>query len=519
VRQVWHIIKKDARRLRWETAATLALLAWVAHLDRWRQDWMPGAAEGWLNVLLPAAWVYLVGLLVLQDPLVGDREFWLALPCRWRSMLGAKALFVVCFIHLPYFLAQAAILAFRGFSPVTYFPHLMWKQLLLLLMLTLPAAALAAMVENVVQFALAAVVLASGAVYAAGMPQGQGLIQTEAARIGLALLAVVVGAAVVLPLQYGRRRTAISRGIGAAAAIVAAVVFVGVPLVTSAEVQCALTPARLTAPPTVTLLGKVETLPDRFPRYNLTSTMMSLALPIQISGLPQADLTESVQLSLDIRTERGERYEAISTPYSTQPVKTRLTATVWPVDQPPSYQIVMVDRAVYERVKGSPVSIDGRILAEFHQRGTATRIPVEKAEDAPGLGKCASAVGDGGFYQGNGLSATCESPDEIPNPTYVTLEAPGMELLWRRGLSTFGRAASYPRNTWLSPLNRRNAFIPVVPKEDWAKGTGAVPQEDLAGAVLEIVPEPVVGLAILEFHWKGVVLSKFVVQPKRPFEN
>jgi hypothetical protein len=128
VRQVWHIFKKDARRLRWEVAATLGLLAWVAHLDRWRSDWTPGFAEGWLNVLLPLAWCYLVGLAVLQDPVVGDREFWLALPCRWRSMMGAKALFVLCFIHLPYLLAQAGILAARGFSPVTYFPLLLWKQ-------------------------------------------------------------------------------------------------------------------------------------------------------------------------------------------------------------------------------------------------------------------------------------------------------------------------------------------------------------------------------------------------------
>ncbi|HUP03607.1 MAG TPA: hypothetical protein VMU19_06440 [Bryobacteraceae bacterium] len=514
MRQVWHIFKKDVRRLRWEAAATLALLAWVAHLDRWRADSTPGAAEGWLNVLLPAAWAYLVGLLVLQDPLVGDREFWLTLPCRRRSLLGAKALFVLCFVHAPYFLAQAGILLARGFSPVAYFPQLMTKQLFLLVMLTLPSAAVAAMVENVVQFALAAVVLASAAVYAAGMPQGQLLTQTDAARLDLALLAVVVGAGAVVPLQYGRRRTAVSRGIGAAAAIAAVVAFAGMPKVTSAEVQCALTPLRLAAPASVTLLDKVEPLPSGFPRYILPLTTMNLALPMRISGLPPADLAISAQLSFDIRTENGERYSALSLPYPTQHAKTQLAATVWPVGPAPAYEIVMLDRTVYERLKGSPVIVEGSIMTELHQRGTTTRIQAEKAGDAPGLGKCTSAMGDGAFSQQGGLSVTCESPDEIPNPTYVTLMAPGVEPSRRTGLGAYGRVTSYPRSALLSPLNRRNAFIPLVAREDWTKNTGAFPQEDLSGAVVEIVPEPVAGRAILEYRWNGVLLSKFVVPAK-----
>jgi hypothetical protein len=517
VRQVWHIFKKDARRLRWETAATLGLLAWVAHLDRWRSDWAPGLAEGWLNVLVPLAWAYLVGLLILQDALVGDREFWLALPCRRRSMPGAKALFVLCFIHLPYLLAQAGILAARGFSPVTYFPHLMWKQLLLLVALTLPAAAVAAMVENVVQFALAAVVLAAGWIYLNGNVaplSAQPWILTDTARSGLALLAVVLGAGTILRLQYGRRRTAVSRGIGASAAIAAAAAFVWLPSNTSAAIDCTLEPAKLMGPVRVTLGEKAETLPDRFRRSYRTSTVADIALPIEVSGLPQADLVRFAQLSLAIRTPGGEQYEAQLLTRSTRLEQIQVQASVWPVEAP-TYQVVTLDRAVYERIKDAPVSIEGKILAEFHRRGTAARIPVEKPGDAPGLGKCTSAVTGGGVFQTAGVNVECESPDEIPNPTYVTLKAPELDPPWHTGLGGFGRGTSYPRSTWLSPLNRRNAYINLFAKEDWVKGMNGAPLEDLAGAVLEIVPAPVTGRAILEYQWIGVTLSKFVVAPVR----
>ena len=47
-----HIFKKDVRRLWWAVAATLLLLAALAHADRWRADWIVGSTEGWLALLL-----------------------------------------------------------------------------------------------------------------------------------------------------------------------------------------------------------------------------------------------------------------------------------------------------------------------------------------------------------------------------------------------------------------------------------------------------------------------------------
>jgi hypothetical protein len=78
---ILHIFRKDARRLWKEIAGTLALLGWLTQLDSWRGGYTPGVTEGWLNLLLPLAWGCLAALAVLQDPVPGERQFWLTLPC------------------------------------------------------------------------------------------------------------------------------------------------------------------------------------------------------------------------------------------------------------------------------------------------------------------------------------------------------------------------------------------------------------------------------------------------------
>lgn len=103
--QIWHIFKKDLRRLWPQVLATLILLAWFAFMDGRRSDAVLPAAEGWLNLLLPFTWIYLLGLFIVEDPLVGDRQFWVTTPCSWRSLFGAKALFALAFVHIPFFVA------------------------------------------------------------------------------------------------------------------------------------------------------------------------------------------------------------------------------------------------------------------------------------------------------------------------------------------------------------------------------------------------------------------------------
>ena len=151
-----HIFMKDARRLRIEIAVTVALLAYLADLDRQRMDAVPGAPEAWLNLLLPLAWAFLLAMLVHQEPLVGDRQFWITRPYSRAALVAAKGLFALAFVHAPSLIANSVILISRGFNPLDAIASLLWKQALLAAGLTLPVAALAALTRNLAQFALAA---------------------------------------------------------------------------------------------------------------------------------------------------------------------------------------------------------------------------------------------------------------------------------------------------------------------------------------------------------------------------
>ena len=107
MRLMLHIFRKDARRFWWEIAVTLGLLASVARMDATRVGFIPGAMEGWLNLILPAVWAYLIALVIHDEALVGNRQFWLTRPYPWPALLAAKALFVLVFIHLFSFAAAS----------------------------------------------------------------------------------------------------------------------------------------------------------------------------------------------------------------------------------------------------------------------------------------------------------------------------------------------------------------------------------------------------------------------------
>ena len=75
------------------------------------------------------------------------------------------------------------------------------------------------------------------------------------------------------------------------------------------------------------------------------------------------------------------------------------------------------------------------------------------ANSFAGLGWCASKVADE-LWGGRRLKVKCEPPREIAILTPVELVRPDGRI-WRNRLGDAVTYLSYPTNTWLSPLNRR----------------------------------------------------------------
>ncbi len=183
--------------------------------DRWRGDSVIGTTEGWLNLLLPLAWACLLAFAVLEEPLTGDRHLWLTRPYRWQTLLSAKLLFALAFVHLPSLLAAMYIVTARGFSLKESLPHLLAGQVTLAAAITLPAIAMAALVGTFTQFmtllfavAAAAIFVTSGGPFRA-MPD----IQRPVDYLRPEFIAAIAGLSAIgicllqIPPPQARRRT------------------------------------------------------------------------------------------------------------------------------------------------------------------------------------------------------------------------------------------------------------------------------------------------------------------------
>src|SRR2546426_12828438 len=109
MQQAVHIFKKDVRFLRMEIAvmAVVAVIfAWSAfriHAGFAIPDNSPadvidnrGSVFPQLMTLLMYTAAILLTVRAIQtDPIPGSREFWLTRPYRWKSVLMAKAMFIV----------------------------------------------------------------------------------------------------------------------------------------------------------------------------------------------------------------------------------------------------------------------------------------------------------------------------------------------------------------------------------------------------------------------------------------
>ena len=137
LQQALHIFKKDARHLRHEIAAVLAMAILFVVADA-ANGTRSGMSET-LQILMPGAWCYLIARAVHAEPIPGDRQFWITRPYSRASLVLAKAILVLTCVNLPLFTAQATILAIDGFPLSSNLGGLLWEQVLITAVVTLPA--------------------------------------------------------------------------------------------------------------------------------------------------------------------------------------------------------------------------------------------------------------------------------------------------------------------------------------------------------------------------------------------
>ncbi len=291
MRQCLHIFAKDVRFLWMSILAALvlnAIFAWSRSVDPRifaRGSGADDVVPAVFAFFLILSWWHLVYRAVQQEPPAGDRQFWVTRPYAWKSLAGAKALFLLVFIHIPFLISDVTILAAHGLAPSA--ASLLIRQAALAGIVLLPVAALAAVAGHEATVAVTIVVLVVILTFVTdGGPLSRSWGRFGWMPLSLAAAILSLAGAGVFVWQYARRRTALARAVLAVAAV--------------------LCYAALTIKPTGVTLA-YGTAPDDLRSVRLTprGEVSPGLLALQIDGLPPGMQAEPELVELTVEPPGG----------------------------------------------------------------------------------------------------------------------------------------------------------------------------------------------------------------------
>ncbi|MGD0868578.1 MAG: hypothetical protein ABSB88_03420 [Bryobacteraceae bacterium] len=399
MRQTLRILRKDVRHL-WPRIAVVVFLAAVyAYIEAiFPRNPMLMFAEGGCGLLLMLAAWFVVVSVIHEDRLTGNNQFWITRPYSWRSLLLAKALFILLFLNLPVLLAQIAGLAGAGLSPAHYLPKLLWRQLGFAAMSLAPVAALAAVTANLVQFAMTFLAIFAG-LYALFLGMAV-TVGTDALAWGSAGPVVVACQSAITSLfgvsicvlQYSRRATTAARWLVACGVVAPWIFATLVPWGAAFAVLAKRSPA---VDPTAVRLS-LDPARDRnaWPGGSVVrphQDVVGISLPIHVTGIPAGMETFSERVAVTVETPGGETWSSGWDSLNAIRRSTQvsfLSKQILPGAGSPWLE-ANIDRSFFNKFSTTPVHL--RITVAFTLLGkpTTTRLTVSnRRQPLPDDGFC-----------------------------------------------------------------------------------------------------------------------------------
>jgi len=504
---ILHIFRKDLRHHWIEVFVSLALL--IAYSWHVVHEWSSPSLEFslfsglWdaIPALVPATWCFLIIRAIQDESLVGDRQFWVTRPYEWTTLLSAKALFGVTFINLPLFVIDLVLLAKAGFSPTHYLLGLLWMQLMLVIIMIVPAAAAGTVTSTVVQVLLSAVglvfYLIGVAALTSEIPNAE---MSEGAVAGVADLIIVIGACIaVVFLQFARRKTWMSRALilGAGAAVI--LVLVATPYgILIAHAYPALAVGQQ---PAVTLTFD-HTPPAPHKKSGSFGELPGnpiIVLPVDVSGVAEGHVGVLAGLNLTIEAPDGQHWT--SSWHSAD-------GHFWPDENRSSLEF-SVDRKFFDRVKTLPVKIHMTLAQEDFTETDTLQVKTASGKFAvAGVGICWIAPQGGGPAD----MIACHSPLKTPfltgrmNPSDSTCTYDEDEL-----------PPQATRHLWQRGSDSQVGIVPVDDDNLMFAGSGDNPRKPLPylcpGTPFTISTPKEGAHSRTELEIDGIVLSDYQWQP------
>jgi hypothetical protein len=323
----------------------------------------------------------------------------------------AKILFLLVYLYLPLVIAKLVLLAQAGFHPLSYIPGLLFNLLLVTAFLVMPLLAVATVTSTFALMALTVVgiILCFVAVLAldAVITTSVSISVPYSDHLSIPLTLCVCAAAITL--QYAARRLWLSR-----------LLLIGFPVVIGAI--SLVSPGESTIehdhPPVTAKQGAlIQFAPLEDSIHQVTADAgrnekdVGVNVPVKASGVALGYMLMPNHVKVSIEAANGTRW--------TSPWQDIYNEHYLPGPQDSSVNF-KIKRAVFESVRGVPVSLHLTFTFTQLRAGGPRRVPME-AREFPVVGFGAPQVGWDGSQQITGV--TCRSALRQPRLTYV-------EVLW-----------------------------------------------------------------------------------------
>lgn len=374
MRQALHIFRKDVRYLRWELGALLLFMGMFVYTQ------IRGIVinrEFPMTLLLSCLWAFLCARLIQAETIPGDRQFWITRPYQWRSLLGAKLLFVVVFISIPLLVADALILGIEGFSPVEHIPGLMWSVMLVTTGTLLIYCAFATLMRDLMRWMLGAIIVVGvESLKAVGNATRWGGLEWIRDQGDIAIL--FMAALLVLLAQYKRRRMAVAVIVMAIGALVSWFCVPYLPFPLGLGLESRFSKPKVD-PSSIQIAAhkpgeRAIPRPDQYhpPRQEV----IPLSIPVDVAGLAEGQDLISDEVRIAIGNESGEMWSREGKDYLRH--------------EPNGYRVTtLVDRAAFEKANGRAVHLSLRFYLTLLGNPVSTVIrPGATAAAVPGVGRC-----------------------------------------------------------------------------------------------------------------------------------
>jgi hypothetical protein len=428
---IWHIFKKDVR-LTWHLAAAAAGLHWttiaiVTIIFTGFYALKPPASL----VLLLVGGLVATGLVIIatvqNDAIPGVRQDWLVRPIRRRDLILAKLLFAVLMVQLPVFLAGLGACLLSGFSLSTSLNAALQLSLVQMLVINLPFLAFASITRNLLDVVSGGVVIGLGVGIVVGLTPSTSYL-APLSRTGLSwimtgsgLVVLVFGSAVVLALQYFRRRTRVGQ-ILTACIVTLLLMTMFMPWRPAFALQKSLSSApgssrdiSLSFDPAAGRYQRAAgslTYADAASMLDQNDGKFRVYLPFRITGLtPDSGvLADHAEVRLIETTGRMERLELAR----------------WNVRREGSgasmdlvYPQLEIPAALYQRIKGQPVRLEVDHWLTLVRLASSYALPaLAGKQQVPSLGQCRTKVNDGE----TAITLSCLQAGDFPTCIALFLE-------------------------------------------------------------------------------------------------